>query len=110
MLATIVYMIDQVYVFRPGTIFNLIHDTRFYTDSVKTSVFYNFVIKYQDVILPLGIMLMLYKILLSNIINAALLSVWYNLLNIGFYKKKEDTSYRVEFHEVGGNAHDHNDG
>ncbi len=46
---------------------------------------------------------MLYKLLLSNLVNAALLSVWYNLSNVGFYRKKEDAShYRVEFHEVGG--------
>ena len=45
---------------------------------------------------------MLYKLLLSNLVNAALLSVWYNLGNVGFYRKKEDASYRVEFHEVAG--------
>ena len=58
-------------------------------------------------IIPLGILLMLYKILLSNIVSAAILSIWYNLTNVGFYRKKEDSHYRVEFHEVGGSgAHD----
>ena len=63
---------------------------------------------------------MLYKLLLSNIVTAALLSVWYNLSHVGFYKQKDDTSYRVEFHEVGGghwwdahgwhgDAHEHDD-
>lgn len=47
---------------------------------------------------------MLYKLLLSNIINAALLSIWYNLANVGFYRAKDDAHYRVEFHEVGGHG------
>jgi hypothetical protein len=44
---------------------------------------------------------MLYKLLLSNLINAAALSIWYNLSHVGFYRSKNDASYRVEFHEVG---------
>jgi hypothetical protein len=44
---------------------------------------------------------MLYKLLFSNLINAALLSIWYNLANVGFYRAKDDPHYRVEFHEVG---------
>jgi len=104
MFSTMIYMTEQVYIFKPGTVFNFFRDSVFYTSSVKTSMFYNFVITRQDVILPLGILLMLYKILLSNIITAAILSVWYNLTNVGFYKKKEDSSYRVEFHEVSGHG------
>jgi hypothetical protein len=110
MFATMIYMTDQAYVFKPGTVFNLFRDTVFYTSSVKTSMFYTFVITRQDVILPLGILLMLYKILLSNIVTAAILSVWYNLTNVGFYKKKEDSSYRVEFHEVSGHGGWHDAG
>jgi len=102
LFATMVYMADQAYVFKPGTIFVFMRDTVFYTEGVQKSYFYAFVISRQDVILPLGILLMLYKVLLANIVNAALLSIWYNLSNVWFYKKKEDTSYRVEFHEVGG--------
>ena len=109
MFATILYMTEQVYIFKPGTIFNFFKDTVFFTTSVKPSVFYTFVISRQDVILPLGILLMLYKILLSNIVTAALLSIWYNLSNVGLYKKKEDSSYRVEFHEVGWHGGWHDD-
>lgn len=104
MFATMIYMTEQAYVFKPGTVFNLFRDTVFYTSSVKPSMFFSFVITRQDIILPLGILLMLYKILLSNIVTAAILSVWYNLTNVGFYKKKEDSSYRVEFHEVSGHG------
>ncbi len=60
---------------------------------------------HQYIIIPLGVVLMLYKLLLSNLINAALLSIWYNLANVGFYRSKDDSHYRVEFHEVGGSAH-----
>jgi hypothetical protein len=109
MFATMIYMIDQAYIFKPGTIFNLLRDTLFYTDSIRPSMFYAFVIARQDVILPLGILLMLYKILLSNIVTAAMLSIWYNLTNVGFYKKKEDSSYRVEFHEVSWHGWWHDD-
>jgi hypothetical protein len=65
---------------------------------------------HQHIIVPLGIILMLYKLLLSNLINAALLSIWYNLANIGFYRSKKESSYRVEYHEVGSNkSPDHGD-
>ncbi len=57
---------------------------------------------HKDSIIPLGVLLMLYKLLLSNIVSAVALSIWYNLSHIGFYRKNEDTAYRVEFHEVGG--------
>jgi hypothetical protein len=62
------------------------------------------VMTHQYMILPLGVLLMLYKLLLSNLVSAAILSVWYNLSNVGFYRKKEDSSYRVEFHEVSGHT------
>lgn len=45
---------------------------------------------------------MLYKLLLSNLVNAAVLSIWFNLSHVGFYRSKDDAHYRVEFHEVGG--------
>lgn len=109
MAAIMIYMTDQVYIFKPGTIFTLARESAFYLDSVKNSIFYTFVITRQDIIIPLGILLMLYKILLSNIVSAAILSVWYNLTNVWFYKKKDDTHYRVEFHEVWGHAGNHDD-
>lgn len=56
---------------------------------------------HQYAIIPLAVVLMLYKLLLANIVTAAILSVWYNLANVGFYRKKDDSHYRVEFHEVG---------
>ncbi len=115
MFATMVYMADQAYIFKPGTIFSLMRETPFYLEWVQKSNFYAFVLSKQDIIIPLGILLMLYKILLANIVNAALLSIWYNLSNVWFYRKKDDASYRVEFHEVGGHgggwhdAHGHDD-
>jgi hypothetical protein len=103
-------MIDQTYIFHPGTLFVFLRDTAYYTDIVKKSSMYIFIIDKRDVIIPLGILLMLYKILLSNLINAALLSIWYNLSNVGFYRKKDDAHYRVEFHEVGGHSDGHGSG
>jgi hypothetical protein len=95
----IVYMIEQSYIFRVGNIFTFIRDTGIYS-SLKSSWFYGYVMSHQHIIIPLGIILMLYKLLLSNLINAALLSIWYNLANVGFYRSKEESSYRVEYHEV----------
>ena len=109
LFAAMIYMTDQTYIFKPGTVFVWFRDSVFYIESVKTSIFYRWVIARQDVIIPLGILLMLYKILLSNIVNAALLSIWYNLKNVGFYRKKEDATYRVEFHEVAGHGGGHDD-
>jgi hypothetical protein len=97
--AVIVYMIEQSYIFRVGNIFTFIRDTGIYS-SLKSSWFYGYVMSHQHIIIPLGIILMLYKLLLSNLINAALLSIWYNLANVGFYRSKEESSYRVEYHEV----------
>jgi len=112
-LATImVYMTEQVYVFKVWTIFTFLKDTLFYTEAIKPSHFYTFVMGHQYLIIPLWVILMLYKLLLSNLVNAALLSIWYNLSNVWFYRKKEDSHYRVEFHEVGGghggSSHDTN--
>jgi uncharacterized membrane protein YgcG len=100
----IVYMIEQAYIFKVGTFFTFFKDSLFYTESVKPSHFYGYVMWAQYFIIPLGVVLMLYKLLLSNLVNAALLSIWYNLSNVWFYRKKEDSHYRVEFHEVGWHA------
>jgi hypothetical protein len=98
-------MIEQSYVFRVGNLLTWIRDTGVYP-VLKASWFYGYVMSHQYAIIPLGIVLMLYKLLLSNLINAALLSIWYNLANVGFYRPKEEaSSYRVEFHEVGGSGH-----
>lgn len=70
---------------------------------------YSYMISHQNIIIPLGVLLMLYKLLLSNIVNAALLSIWFNLSHVGFYRKKDDAHYRVEFHEVGGHSDGHDD-
>lgn len=102
--AICIYMIEQSYVFRVWNILTWIKDTPFYTMSIKPSWFYTYVIGNQNLLIPLGVVLMLYKLLLSNIINAALLSIWYNLANVGFYRAKDDAHYRVEFHEVGGHG------
>ncbi len=98
----IVYMVEQAYIFKVGTLFTFLKDTLFYTETVKPSVFFWYVMGHQYLIIPFWVIIMLYKLLLSNLINAALLSIWYNLSNVWFYRKKEDNShYRVEFHEVG---------
>ncbi len=95
-------MVEQSYVFRVGNIFTWFRGAPYYQEVVKTSWYYEYVMSHQNIIIPLGIILMLYKLLLSNIVTAAILSIWYNLSHVGFYKQKDDTSYRVEFHEVGG--------
>jgi hypothetical protein len=103
--AVVIYMIEQSYVFSVGNLFTWIKDSPFYLETVKTSWFYSFVMSRQNMIIPLGIVLMLYKLLFANIVTAAILSIWYNLANVGFYRKKDDSHYRVEFHEVGSGGH-----
>jgi hypothetical protein len=98
--SVMIYMVDQTYIFQVGTFFVWFRDSDFYQSTIKPSSIYAYIIANKDIILPLGILLMLYKLLLSNIINAVALSIWFNLSHIGFYRKKEDTAYRVEFHEV----------
>lgn len=66
-------------------------------------------ISHQDTIIPLAVLLMLYKLFLSNIVSAVVLSIVYNLAHIGFYRKTDDHAYRVEFHEVGATGSGHND-
>jgi hypothetical protein len=105
--ASIIYSIDQTYVFRAGNIFQFFSDALYYVEVVKKSAFYAFVIAKQDLIIPLAVVLMLYKLLLANLVSAAVLSVWYNLANVGFYRQKDDGHYRVEFHEVGGHGDSH---
>lgn len=101
MFAIIVYMIEQVYIFRVGTIFIWIRELAWYQEVVRTSGMYQLVMSGQNIIIPLGVLLMVYKLFLANILSAIVLSIVYNLSNIGFYRKKETSSYRVEFHEVG---------
>lgn len=98
--AVVIYCIEQVYVFRVQTFFVWIRDFEYFTQVVRTSWFYTFVMTHQNSLIPLGVVLMLYKLLLSNLMNAAFLSIWYNLSHVGFYRSKNDASYRVEFHEV----------
>ena len=98
--AILIYMIDQAYIFRVETIFIWIKTLPYYTDVIQKSWFYSYVLSHQNTLLPLGVVLMLYKLLLSNLVNAAALSIWYNLSHVGFYRSKNDASYRVEFHEV----------
>lgn len=97
----VIYLIEQSYIFKVGNIFTWFKNLPAYNDIVKTSWFYAFVMGHQYTIIPLAVVLMLYKLLLANIVTAAILSIWYNLANVGFYRKKDDSHYRVEFHEVG---------
>ena len=98
--AILIYMIEQVYIFRVGSVFTFIQDSSYYISNVRPSWLFQFVMRYRDEIIPIAFLLMLYKLLFSNIITAALLSVWYNLSRMGFYNIKNDAHYRVEFHEV----------
>ncbi|MBX9809236.1 hypothetical protein K2X92_02520 [Candidatus Gracilibacteria bacterium] len=100
--AVIFYMIEQTYIFQVGTIFAWFRDASFYENTIRPSAVFGYMMAHKDVIVPLGVLLMLYKLLLANILNAVALSIWYNLAHIGFYRKNEDAAYRVEFHEVGG--------
>lgn len=109
LFATMLYMAEQVYLFKVPTIFGWLHGWPYYTEVVQHSVLYSYMISAQNIIIPLGVLLMLYKLLLSNIINAALLSIWFNLSHVGFYRKKDDSHYRVEFHEVAGHSDGHDD-
>ena len=99
--AICVYLVEQVYIFKVETIFVFLRSLPWYTEVVKNSWYYAFVMSHQNTIIPLWVVLMLYKLLLSNLVNAALLSIWYNLSHVGFYRSKDDSHYRVEFHEVG---------
>lgn len=96
----VLYMIEQTYVFRVGSLLTSVHDIPYYADVVRNSHLFQFYMQYRDQIIPLAVILMIYRLLFSNIVTAILLSIWYNLSRIGFYKIKNDTQYRVEFHEV----------
>lgn len=102
LIAIIFYMIEQTYLFPVGTIFSWFRDSWYYQNIIRLSAVFGYMMSHKDTIVPLGVLLMLYKLLLSNIVSAVGLSIWYNLSHIGFYRKNEDTAYRVEFHEVGG--------
>ena len=100
--SVIIYMTEQTYIFQVGTFFVWFRDSLYYQETIRISAVWGYIIAHKDTIIPLGILLMLYKLLLSNIVSAVVLSIWYNLSHIGFYRAKEDAAYRVEFHEVGG--------
>ncbi len=107
--AVLVYMIEQVYIFQVGTIFVWFRDSWYYQNIIHPSAVFGYIMVHRDLIIPLGVLLMLYKLLLSNVVSAIALSIWYNLSHIGFYRAKDEASaYRVEFHEVGGgDGHGH---
>ena len=107
--SVVIYMTEQTYIFQVGTFFVWFRDSLYYQETIRTSSVWAYIIAHKDTIIPLGILLMLYKLLLSNIVSAVALSIWYNLSHIGFYRAKEDAAYRVEFHEVGG-GDDHGHG
>lgn len=106
----VIYMIEQSYIFKVWNLLTWLKNLSFYTEFVKPSWFYNFVMSHQYAIIPLAIVLMLYKLILANIVTAAILSIWYNLANVWFYRKKDESHYRVEFHEVGWSGWGHDDG
>lgn len=95
-------MTEQTYIFKVGTIFIYLRDWDYYQNIIRFSSIFQFVMKNQNIILPLAVVLMIYKIFFANIVSAVVLSLVYNISRVGFYKKNQDSSYRVEFHEVGG--------
>ena len=99
-----IYMIEQTYIFQVGTVFVWVRDWSYYQQTIRLSSLFKFIITHQNIIIPLGVVLMIYKIFFSNLISAVVLSLVYNLSRVGFYRKKDDSSYRVEFHEIGGNS------
>lgn len=98
--AVLVYMIEQVYLFRVGTILVWLRDWAYYAETIRFSGFFRFIMTHQNIIIPLAVLLMVYKLFLSNLVSAIVLTIIYNLSRVGFYKKSEESSYRVEFHEV----------
>lgn len=99
--AVLVYMIEQTYIFQVWTIFSWVREWWFYQNTIRLSNVFKFIMTHQNIIIPLGVLLMIYKIFLSNIVSAIVLSIVYNLSKVGLYRKKEESSYRVEFHEIG---------
>lgn len=102
--SVLIYMIEQTYIFQVGTVFVWIRDWSYYQQTIRFSSLFKFIITHQNIIIPLGVVLMIYKIFFSNLVSAVVLSLVYNLSRVGFYRKKDDSSYRVEFHEIGGNS------
>lgn len=105
----VLYMIEQVYLFQVGTIFVWLKEMPYYTQIIRSSSMFSYIVSHQDIIIPLWVLLMFYKLLLSNLVQAAVLSIWYNLSHVWFYRKKDDAHYRVEFHEVWGHTSGHDD-
>lgn len=104
--AVLIYMIEQAYIFQVGTIFIWIRDIPYYETIIRYSSIFRFIMTHQNIIIPLGVVLMVYKLFLSNLVAAVVLSLVYNISRVGFYRKQEGSSYRVEFHEVGGSSSD----
>lgn len=100
--SVLVYMVEQAYVFQVKTILIWVRDMAWYQEVIRPSSLFKYVMTAQNTILPLAVLLMIYKLFLSNLIAAIIMTIGYNIANAGFYKKKESSSYRVEFHEVGG--------
>ena len=51
--AVCIYFIDQTYIFRVQTFLTWFHDMLYYTEVVKKSWFYTYVISHQNTIIPL---------------------------------------------------------
>ena len=75
-------MSEQAYVFRVGTIFSWLRDFDFYQTVIRPSSVFRYVMTHQNIILPLGVLLMVYKLFLSNIVSAIILSIIYNLSRV----------------------------
>lgn len=62
--AVMVYMIEQAYIFRPQTIFIWLRDMQFYQQIIRPSRVWYFLMSHQNIIIPLGTILMIYKLFL----------------------------------------------
>lgn len=110
LFAVMIYMIEQRYIFQVGTIFVWFRDNLYYQQAIRVSAVFRYIITHQNIIIPLGVLLMLYKLFLGNIISAIVLSIVYNLSNMSLYRgSDEDRAYRVEFHEVGASTTNQSD-
>lgn len=59
-----------------------LRDLDMYRTLVRPSSVFRFVMSHQNIIIPLGAVLMIYKLFLSNLVTAVVLSILYNLSSV----------------------------
>ena len=58
--SVLIYMIEQTYIFQVGTVFVWIRDWSYYQQTIRFSSLFKFIITHQNIIIPLGVVLMIY--------------------------------------------------